>query len=86
MSTRPARIPEGAWPPRMPADLAAGYCGEKSAGAFLRRVGGEYPEPAVSKGRRRLWLRKDLDRAMGLIANPNASLSPDELVDAAEVL
>jgi hypothetical protein len=54
----------GCWPRRMNAELAAVYCGEPSAGAFLKRVGSEYPQPRVSDGRRRLWLRDDLDRAI----------------------
>jgi hypothetical protein len=53
-----------AWPRRMPADLAAIYCGESTVGAFLQRVGGEYPRPRVSEGRRQLWLRDDLDSAI----------------------
>jgi hypothetical protein len=48
----------------MSAELAAGYCGEPSAEAFLSRVGKEYPRPRVSDGRRRLWLRDDLDQAI----------------------
>lgn len=64
MSTRPAVIPAGTWPPRMPAELAAGYCGERTVRSFLRRVGTEYPEPAVKQGRRKLWLIEDLDRAI----------------------
>jgi hypothetical protein len=62
--SRPAIIPAGSWPRRMGAELAAGYCGEDSADAFLRRVGSEYPHPCVSDGRRKLWLRDDLDRAI----------------------
>jgi hypothetical protein len=54
----------GCWPRRMPAELAATYCGEPNAGAFLKRVGKEYPQPRVSEGRRRLWLRDDLDQAI----------------------
>ncbi|SFO74128.1 hypothetical protein SAMN05216330_104445 [Bradyrhizobium sp. Ghvi] len=61
---RPAAIPAGSWPRRMPVELAAGYCGEASAEAFLRRVGKEYPLPRVAEGRRRLWLRDDLDMAI----------------------
>ncbi len=61
---RLARIPAGSWPRRMPEDLAAGYCGERTVEDFLRRVGFEYPEPRVKEGRRRLWLRDDLDRAI----------------------
>jgi hypothetical protein len=48
----------------MNAEFAAGYCGETSVEAFLRRVGREYPQPRVHEGRRRLWLRDDLDRAI----------------------
>jgi hypothetical protein len=62
--TRPAVIPSGSWPRRMAADLAAGYCGEDSVEAFMRRVGSEYPQPRVNDGRRKLWLRDDLDRAI----------------------
>jgi hypothetical protein len=57
-------IPPGSWPRRMPADLAAGYCGEPSVDAFLGRVGTEYPLPRVAEGRRQLWLRNDLDQAI----------------------
>jgi hypothetical protein len=59
--SRPAIIPAGCWPRRMGAGLAAGYVGEASIEAFLKRVGREYPHPRVSEGRRRLWLRDDLD-------------------------
>jgi hypothetical protein len=48
----------------MPADQAATYCGEPNAEAFLKRVGSEYPAPRISQGRRRLWLKDDLDRAI----------------------
>lgn len=76
---RPAIIPAGSWPERMAADLAAGYCGEKTVESFLARVGGEYPAPVVSEGRRRLWLRKDLARAIGADETPI-------ILDAAAVL
>ena len=62
--TRPALIPAGSWPRRMSAELAAGYCGEPSTDAFLKRVGKEYPRPRVMDGRRQLWLRDDLDQAI----------------------
>ena len=62
--SRPALIPAGSWPRRMGADLAAGYCGEPTVGAFLRRVGKEYPKPRIAEGRRQLWLRDDLDGAI----------------------
>jgi len=61
---REAAIPPGSWPRRMPADLAAGYCGEPTVEAFMKRVGREYPRPCVNEGRRKLWLRDDLDRAI----------------------
>lgn len=61
---RPAVIPQGSWPRRMSAELAAAYCGESSIEAFLQRVGSEYPLPRVNEGRRRLWLRDDLDQAI----------------------
>jgi hypothetical protein len=62
--SRPAIIPAGSWPRRMCAELAAGYCGEASVEAFIARVGKEYPAPRVNEGRRRLWLRDDLDQAI----------------------
>lgn len=63
--SRPIRIPQGSWPRRMDAAFAAGYCGEPSVEAFLGRIGSEYPSPRVNDGRRRLWLRDDLDKAIG---------------------
>jgi hypothetical protein len=48
----------------MPAELAAGYCGETTVDDFLKRVGKDYPQPRVAEGRRRLWLRDDLDAAI----------------------
>ena len=32
--------------------------------AFLKRVGTEYPQPRIKEGRRLLWFRDDLDRAI----------------------
>ena len=64
----------------MPVDLAAGYCGEVTVEAFRKRIGSEYPLPAVKDGRRELWLKRDLDRAMGLWSEER------ELIDAADVL
>jgi hypothetical protein len=71
MARRPASIPPGSWPRRMSAELAAGYCGESTVNGFLCRVGTEYPHPRVAEGRRRLWLRDDLDAAIapGLVPN-----------------
>jgi hypothetical protein len=48
----------------MAAALAAGYCGESSVEDFLKRVGKGYPLPRVAEGRRRLWLKDDLDAAI----------------------
>jgi hypothetical protein len=48
----------------MPVELAAGYCGERTAEDFLKRVGKEYPRPRIEEGRRRLWLKDDLDKAI----------------------
>lgn len=62
--SRPAIIPAGSWPRRMGAAIAAGYCGEELVEAFMKRVGKEYPQPRVNDGRRCLWLRDDLDRAI----------------------
>jgi hypothetical protein len=62
--SRSSLIPSGSWPRRMCAELAAGYCGEPSVEAFIARVGNEYPHPRVNEGRRRLWLRDDLDKAI----------------------
>ena len=63
-TSRAPIIPSGSWPRRMAAELAAAYCGERSVDAFLRRVGKEYPNPRIAEGRRRLWLRDDLDAAI----------------------
>jgi hypothetical protein len=30
----------------------------------MARIGKEYPQPRVNEGRRRLWLRDDLDKAI----------------------
>jgi hypothetical protein len=62
--SRPSIIPSGSWPRRMCAEIAAGYCGEATVEAFIARVGKEYPRPRVHEGKRRLWLRDDLDRAI----------------------
>jgi hypothetical protein len=62
--SRPSIIPAGSWPRRMSAPVAAGYCGEDSVEAFMKGVGSEYPQPRVNDGRRKLWLRDDLDQAI----------------------
>jgi hypothetical protein len=48
----------------MCAALSAAYCGETTVEAFIKRVGKEYPQPRVNEGRRKLWLRDDLDQAI----------------------
>lgn len=63
--TRPAFIPAGLWPPRMPVEMAAGYCGERTVDVFLREVrAGTYPRPVVERGRRKIWLKADLDQVV----------------------
>jgi hypothetical protein len=62
--SRPSLIPAGSWPRRMSAAVAAGYCGEESVEAFIKRVGTEYPLPRVNDGRRKLWLQDDLYQAI----------------------
>jgi hypothetical protein len=57
-------IPAGSWPRRMCVELAAAYCGETTVNGFLKRIGREYPQPRICEGRRRLWLRDDLDAAI----------------------
>lgn len=67
---KPSVIPAGSWPPRMMADMAAGYCGERNVEDFLKRVGQGYPTPrVVDSSRRKFWYRDDLDRAMCLGTN-----------------
>lgn len=63
--TRPAILPPGVFPPRMPVEMAAGYCGERTAESFLRGVRAKlYPEPRVNRGRKKIWWKDDLDRAI----------------------
>lgn len=71
MTRRPSAIPTDSWPPRMLAELAAGYVGEKHVEDFLARVGTAYPHPRVTESkRRRFWYRRDLDKALGLAETP----------------
>jgi hypothetical protein len=72
--TLPAIIPPGTWPRRMSPQLAAGYCGERSVQTFLKACKkGEYPPPQVNKGRRKIWLKDDLDRSIGREHDPAAA-------------
>lgn len=75
--SRPSVIPIGAWPRRMPAPLAAGYCGESTVEGFLKRVGKEYPLPRVKEGRRQLWLIDDLDRVIAPRTAPAGDIAED---------
>lgn len=61
----PAAIPAGVWPPRLSAELSAGYCGERSVESFLRGVrAGTYPQPCLRKGKRGIWAKATLDEAI----------------------
>lgn len=73
--TRQAIIPVGVWPARMGPALSAGYVGEPSVESFLRRVGTEYPEPAVDQGRRKLWLKSQLDQAIAPPSHDSAHVA-----------
>lgn len=76
--SRPAAIPAGTWPPRMPVEMAAGYCGERSAEAFLRGVrAGTYPEPVVKRGRKQIWAKDDLDRVTASGLETGADVAAD---------
>jgi hypothetical protein len=57
----------------MPVEMAAGYCGERSAETFLRGVrAGTYPEPRIKCGRRQIWWKADLDQS-GIAASETAA-------------
>jgi hypothetical protein len=78
--TRPALIPAGLWPPRMPVEMAAGYCGERSVGVFLAEVrAGTYPAPVVKRGRKQIWAKDDLDQAIGRYAGGAAEDAAEDL-------
>lgn len=79
---REVSIPPGSWPPRMMADMAAAYCGERHVEDFLERVGGIYPKPRiVDTTRRKFWYRDDLDQAMNIGAAMVASGLGDKFRD-----
>lgn len=59
-----ARSPIHAWPEQMSAEIAAAYCGEKSASAFRRAAGKIYPEGRRIPGKGLRWLRSDLEAAI----------------------
>lgn len=71
MTRRSPQFPPDTWPPRMHADLAAGYCGEKHVEDFLDRVGALYPQPRWTESqKRKFWYRPDLDKALGISDAP----------------
>ncbi|UGY03165.1 hypothetical protein [Bradyrhizobium quebecense] len=76
MTHRPATLLPSVYPPRQPAAMAAGYCGEVSVESFLREVkAGTYPQPAIKRGRRQIWLTAELDQA---IARPTGQPCANE--------
>ncbi len=76
MSRTPV-IPVGCWPAMMRAEIAAGYVGERSVEAFLRKVGKVYPRPRNISGRGRVWMKADLDRALGIITTAEGATVKD---------
>ena len=69
MRRKPIYPNDQAFPPRMMAAMAAAYVGEQDVPAFLERVKlGKYPAPyLIESHKRKWWLRKELDVAMGLV-------------------
>ena len=65
----------------MRAATAAAYCDERSVEAFMRRVGSVYPGAIAISGRGKVWLRDDLDLAIGKLR-----VEPRDIIDAADVL
>lgn len=63
--TKPAQIPNGCWPALMQAEVAAAYCGERTADSFMRHVGNRWPEPFIEDGKGKgkfcVWRKRDLD-------------------------
>jgi hypothetical protein len=75
MNRRLATLPADTWPPRMNADVAAAYVGERHVQDFLERVGKAYPQPRWTESqRRRFWYRLDLDKALGIAADQPTGL------------
>jgi hypothetical protein len=82
---RPVKIPIGAWPTEMPADLAAGYVGEPSVDAFLSKVQRKvYPDPAREAGCLPKWHRAKLDAAIA--RRHGLDISSGETVEDATAL
>lgn len=73
---RPVHNP-GSWPRLMRAETAAAYVDEVSTDAFLRRAGTVYPAGRKISGRGRVWLKEDLDTAIGEMRGAAGSLADD---------
>lgn len=74
--TRPVHNP-GSWPRLMRAETAAAYVDEVSVEAFLRRAGKVYPAGRKISGRGQVWIREDLDTAIGSLKGERGSLAED---------
>jgi len=75
----PANMP--AWPYRMPADMAAAFCGV-STSKFLARVkDGTYPQP-YRDGGNRLWYQDELRDAMDRLRGLPTSSAGDPFAEA----
>jgi hypothetical protein len=61
----------------MEAATAAAYMDERSVRAFLRRVGKVYPRGRHISGRGRVWMKADLDRAMGIAPSAGGEAAED---------
>lgn len=61
----------------MRAATAAAYVDEVSVEAFLRRAGKVYPAGRNISGRGRVWMREDLDTAIGALKGQPGSLADD---------
>jgi len=75
MHRRSPTYPDGNFPPRMRAEMAAAYVGERFIEDFLERVkSGKYPEPyCIESQKRRFWLKSDLDLSIGLAVDSEGS-------------
>ena len=76
--TRPVHNP-GSWPKLMRAETAAAYVDEISVEAFLRRAGKVYPAGRRVSGRGQVWVREDLDTAIGELAGRHQGSLVDDL-------
>jgi hypothetical protein len=75
---RQPTYPSGAWPEEMTSDLAAGFCGEPSVEAFLRKVDlGIYPQPRREQGTRDKW---HISKLRAVVARRHG-LRPDVLAE-----